>query len=213
MNSHFDHRQIPLIVRGQETQQNHNRKSRQHARKPQSRQIILEKSGRDRPSDRSDRVNMLAEDIRHLIRKDVPQRAAANAGCESEERNQEDVVTVSLINPHHNAVHREGREAERVKPEQYLVIDRDDRLRYRPLPAHYQKDNVRRQARHHDINRVPEHSRREPPDDDIPQHSAARGRADREHIDAEDIHALPDAGQRSRNREGNRSDHIQNCQQ
>ena len=160
-----------------------------------------------RADDRRAGVEMPHEDIRPLAGEDVAQHAAAHAGDEADEDQQEQRIILRLLVRALHAHDRKDAEADRVHHEQQPVKDRlvpaDTRAHMRQ--KHQNGDGGRRER----IDGVLKCDRRRDAEDEVTDDAAAHGRADPKHDDAEQVHLLLDADDGAGHGEGDGSDQLE----
>ena len=152
-----------------------------------------------RPGERGARVDVLAEDIGHVARKDVAQHAAAGAGEHADEKQQQHAAAVRLPDGGGDAGDGEDAKARRVHEQQRRV---EELLAARERPAHGREEQHHRNDQRHDqVDRVLKRLRRRDADDQVADDAAAHGGDHAENGHAEDVHPLFDARQGAAGRE------------
>lgn len=111
-----------------------------------------------------------------------------------------------------NAVSRECGEADRVEPEENLVVDGagliGDVLIALVLPPHEYEGDVCSDRRNDYKERISERGRRDGSRDDVPDDAAARSGQECQNVDAEDVHLFAHSRNGTGHRESNGAENI-----
>ena len=200
--------QVPVIVACQAAENQDDEETADH-----SGCLILrnlEDAGHaDGACDGGNRIDVLNEDIRHLIRHDISQRTASDTGDKAEEDQQEDIIIVAVIYADDNPVDHKGGQSQRIEPEHDGIIDRQQTLGHLPVIIDQKKDQCSDSDGHEDIEGIPEHIGRDVADDKVAEQAAAAGGGDSQHIHAEDIHLLMNRSEGAGTCEGHGTDEVE----